>query len=263
MGDTTTTLESLLKRDRALVAAGLVGAVLLCWAWLIPMARDMYGPMTGPSAWMMADAWNGTHLLLLFGMWVAMMAGMMLPAAAPALLIYARVVRRSSEGHRARARAYAFAAGYLAIWIAFSAIATALQRLLTETLLLSPMMEPRSRAFGAALLIVAGVYQLTPFKRQCLDSCRSPLAFVTEHWHRGDAGAFRMGLEYGAFCLGCCWALMLLLFAGGVMNLYVIAMITVMVLIEKLAPLGMQSGRLSGFVLILAGVAVLLTTLGD
>jgi predicted metal-binding membrane protein len=254
----TTALESALKRDRLLVSAALAAIILLCWGWLVPMAHDMYGSMTGPSGWMMASTWDAKHLLLLFGMWIAMMAGMMLPSAAPALLIYARVVRRSAEGDRARLRTYAFAAGYLAIWTGFSVLATVLQRLLSELLLLTPMMELRNRELSAALLIAAGVYQLTWLKRMCLDSCRSPVAFLTAHWRAGDAGAFRLGFEYGLFCLGCCWALMLLLFAGGVMNLYVIAAITVLVLAEKLAPPRLHGGRLSGYLLILAGTTMLL-----
>ncbi len=252
-----TTLESALRRDRLLVSAALVAAVILSWSWIVPMARDMYGPMQGASAWMMAGTWDATHVLLLFGMWVAMMVGMMLPSAAPAMLIFAAVVRRSPDAERTHLRTYAFAAGYLAIWTAFSAAATILQRALSSQLLLSPMMELRGRLLGALLLIIAGAYQLTPVKRACLASCRSPAAFITEHWKPGDCGAFRLGVEHGLHCLGCCWALMLLLFVGGVMNLYVIAAITVLVLIEKLAPRGAQGGRLSGCALIVIGATII------
>jgi predicted metal-binding membrane protein len=144
------------------------------------------------------------------------------------------------------------------VWTAFGAAATALQRLLSELLLLSPMMELRSRTLGGALLLVAGIYQLTPAKRTCLGSCRSPVAFIARYWRPGNAGAFRMGIVHGLYCLGCCWALMLLLFAGGVMNIYVIAAITVFVLLEKIAPPGVQGGRLSGGLLIALGLSMIL-----
>jgi predicted metal-binding membrane protein len=255
----STALEAALKRDRLLIGTSLAVAILLSWAWIVPMARDMYGPMTGSSSWMMSGEWNTRYVLLLFAMWTVMMAGMMLPSAAPTLLLYAAVVRKSATAVETSARVYAFACGYLAIWTAFSVVVTVLQLLLSKAALLSPMMELQAKPISAGVLLVAGVYQLTPFKRGCLAFCRSPLAFVTRQWRNGSWGAFQMGLAHGLLCLGCCWALMLLLFVGGVMNLYVIAAITVLVLIEKLAPLGAQGGRLSGLLLIAAGIALLLS----
>ena len=252
--DERTPIESLLRRDRLLVGATLIAAVALCWAWIVPMARDMYGPMTGAGAWMMTDDWGFRHLALLFAMWVVMMAGMMLPSAAPALLLYACVIRRSEEGGRTQAHVNAFAGGYLFVWTAFSLLATVLQRLLARLLLISPMMESRNRIFGGAVLIVAGLFQLTPFKRTCLEYCRSPAELITRFWRPGMAGGFYLGVANGLFCLGCCWALMLLLFVGGVMNLAWIAALTIFVLLEKVAPLGMQGGRLSG--VLIAGYGV-------
>jgi predicted metal-binding membrane protein len=271
-----TALESLLRRDRWLLVGPLVLAVVLCWAWIVPMARGMYGAaggpslwamtantlklcctpgaMTGLSAWMMPAAWDLLHLLLLFAMWVVMMAGMMLPSAAPALLLYAGVIRHSPEAARAPAHVYAFAGGYLAVWTTFSLLATVLQRLFSEWMFLSPMMESQNPAFGAAVLLVAGLYQLTPFKRTCLSACRSPAEFLTRHWKPGVAGGFHLGVANGLYCLGCCWALMLLLFVGGVMNLWWIAAITVFVLLEKLAPYGAQGGRLSGLLISALGI---------
>lgn len=257
-----TSLESLLLRDRWLTGGALFIMVALCWAWIVPMARDMYGSMRGPSAWMMTRTWDFPHLVLLFAMWVVMMAGMMLPSAAPTLFLYAGVIRKSPDGARARSHIYAFAAGYLLVWTAFSLLATALQRVLAECLLLSPMMEARGRGFGSALLILAGVWQLTPFKRTCLESCRSPVAFITQHWKRGVAGGFQLGMAHGLYCLGCCWALMLLLFVGGVMNLWWIGALTVFVLLEKLAPLGAQGGRFSGLLIMAMGVWNLLWNRG-
>jgi len=252
--DGRTSLESLLRRDRWLVGGALAVTIALCWAWIVPMARDMYGAMTGPAAWMMTERWDFAHLSLLFTMWVVMMAGMMLPSAAPTLFLYAGVIRKSPDGERAPAHVYAFAGGYLLVWTAFSLVATVLQRGLANLLLLTPMMEARGRAVGGALLIIAGLYQLTPFKRTCLESCRSPAAFIVRYWKRGVAGGFRLGLAHGAYCLGCCWALMLLLFVGGVMNLWWIGALTVFVLLEKLAPLGAQGGRLSGPLMIALGL---------
>jgi predicted metal-binding membrane protein len=252
-----TSLESLLLRDRWLIAGALAVITALCWAWIVPMARDMYGTMDGSSAWMMTHTWDFTHLSLLFAMWAVMMIGMMLPSAAPTLLLYAGVIRKSPQNARAHAHVYAFAGGYLVVWTAFSLLATVLQRLLAGWLLLSPMMETRGW-LGGALLVIAGLYQLTPFKRTCLDSCRSPAAFIAAHWQRGVMGGFRLGISHGAFCLGCCWALMLLLFVGGVMNLWCIAALTIFVLLEKLAPLGAQGGRLSGLLIIALGLFYLL-----
>lgn len=243
-----------MKRDRWLVGVALLVATVLCWAWIVPMARDMYGAMTGPSAWMMTATWDFTHLVLLFAMWVVMMAGMMLPSAAPTLLLYAGVVRKSEDVEHTSVRVHAFAGGYLIVWTAFSLLATVLQRLLARLLLLSPMMETQNRVFSGALVIVAGLYQFTPFKRACLSYCRSPAELIVRFWRPGTPGAFRMGVASGLYCLGCCWALMLLLFVGGVMNLWCIAAITVFVLLEKIAPLGAQGGHLSGALLVALGI---------
>jgi predicted metal-binding membrane protein len=210
--------------------------------------------MTGSAAWMMTGSWDFTHLALLFAMWVVMMAGMMLPSAAPALLIYAQVVRKSPDGGRATAQVYAFGGGYLLVWTVFSLAATVLQRLLSQLLLLSPMMDAQDRRFGGSLLIIAGLYQFTPFKRACLQSCRFPVEFLTRHWKPGVAGGFHLGWMNGLYCLGCCWALMLLLFVGGVMNLWWIAALTVFVLLEKVASFGESGGRFSGLPIIALGL---------
>jgi len=249
-------LERALVRDRWLVGGPLAIAVALSWTWIVPMALDMYGAMSGPSAWMMTSSWDATHDALLFAMWLVMMCGMMLPSAAPAILIYTAVVRRSDDGADAVRRAYLFAAGYLAIWAAFSLLATLVHRVLTAASVLSPMMELRHPTVEGALLIAAGVYQLTPLKQSCLKSCRSPVTFLTEHWRAGRGGAWHLGIEHGLYCLGCCWLLMLLLFAGGVMSLLCIAAITVFVLGEKLLPIRARGGRVSAALLIVAGVWV-------
>jgi predicted metal-binding membrane protein len=224
------------------LASFLVLVPLVCWAWIVVLARDMYGPMTGVSAWMMTPVWDPRHLVLLWTMWAVMMTGMMLPSAAPLILL---------AGSR---QAYFIALGYVTVWAAFSVGATWLQWLLMRWLIVTPMMEVSSRRAAGVLLAIAALYQLTPLKQACLATCQAPMAFLTRRWRSGSSGAFRMGVEHGVHCVGCCWALMLLLFAGGVMNLTVIAALTVFVAFEKLAPLGAWSARVSG--VLLAALAV-------
>jgi predicted metal-binding membrane protein len=249
-----TLLEATLRSERVRLVVPLVVVLLVCWLWIVVMARDMYGPMTGASAWMMTAVWDVRHLALLWAMWAVMMVAMMLPSAAPLLVFYARVVRQSAAtASLASRQVYALAAGYLVIWMIFSVGATALQRVMASLLLMSPMMVITSPRAGALLLLLAGVYQFTPIKQSCLGACRSPLLFVMSRAPAGVRGAFRMGCEHGALCVGCCWALMLLLFVGGVMNLTVIATLTALVAFEKLAPFGRQGARISGGALIVAG----------
>ena len=249
-----TALERAVIRDRRLVLGSLLLVAGACWAWIVPMARDMYGSMSGLSAWTTTPSWNAPHLALLFAMWTAMMIGMMLPSAAPTLLIYGMVARRGDGASDAPLRVHIFAGGYLVAWTAFSAVAALAQRAFTAADLLSPMMEARTPLVSGAMLMAAGLYQLTPFKRACLQACQSPAAFLVKYWRAGRAGAFRIGLRHGWYCLGCCWALMLLLFVGGVMNLAVIIGLTVFLLIEKLMPPTLQGGRFSGVVLVVAGL---------
>jgi predicted metal-binding membrane protein len=251
-----TLLESALRYDRAPAVVLLVLLPAFCWSWIVVMARDMYGPMTGASAWMMTLHWDLAHLLLLWAMWTVMMTGMMLPSASPLILLYGAAARRSTQ-RKAERQIYALAAGYVIAWTAFSLGATALQRALASLLLVSPMMEAASSRVSATLLLIAGVYQWTPLKHACLVRCQAPLGFLMGRWRNGWSGALRMGLEHGFYCVGCCWALMLLLFAGGVMNLAVIAGLTAFVAFEKLAPLGPWSPRLSGALLIAAGAWML------
>lgn len=218
------------------------------------MARDMYGPMTGLSAWMMTPAWDARHLFLLWLMWAVMMAAMMLPSAMPLFLLYEAVLRKRADTTRASVHVFALAAGYLLTWLAFSAGATALQRVLAALLVINPMMEMTGRTAVGLTLLLAGGYQLTPWKGVCLQLCRSPLQFLMHRWRRGITGALTMGMEHGAYCVGCCWALMLLLFAGGVMNLAVIVGLTAIVLVEKVTRVGMQAARVLGGLMMAAGI---------
>ena len=252
-----TLVEHALRYQRATLFVLLVLTPVLSWMWIVMMARDMYGPMTGASAWMMTTHWDAPHLLLLWAMWSVMMTAMMLPSAAPLILLYGAAARRSRQ-RTARRHIYALAAGYLAAWTAFSLAATALQRALASLLLVSPMMEAGSSRVSATLLVIAGVYQWTPLKHACLRTCQSPLGFLMAHWRDGWSGAFRVGLEHGSYCIGCCWALMLLLFAGGVMNVVVIAGLTAWVAFEKLAPFGRRGAQFSGAIMIAVGSWILM-----
>jgi predicted metal-binding membrane protein len=252
--DRPSPLERALVRERAVLIAALILASLLAWAWIVVLSRDMYGSMTGASAWMMTSEWDLEHLALLFAMWSVMMAAMMLPSASPLLLLYGGVARRSGSAAYAPSFVYLVAAGYLAAWIAFSAAATCVQRVLTELLALDPMMTLVSRRTSGVLLLAAGIYQVLPIKRACLQHCRAPVSYLTEHAQPGAGGAFRLGLHHGLYCLGCCWVLMLLLFAGGVMNLWMIGGLTIVVLIEKIAPFGDAARYIVAALLIGAGV---------
>jgi predicted metal-binding membrane protein len=252
-----TALELALQRDRGPFIVLLILLPLACWAWIVILARDMYGPMTGASAWMMTVRWDAPRILLLWLMWAVMMTGMMLPSASPMLLMFGLAARRRAPGAAAGREIYALAAGYLAVWALFSVLATAAQRFLSVRLALSPMMTLASPRAGAALLIVAGVYQITPLKRACLRHCQSPFGFLMHHWRGGLRGAVRMGFEHGVYCLGCCWSLMLLLFVGGVMNLTVIAALTAFVAFEKLSPFGVHTARVSGVLLVGLGAWML------
>jgi predicted metal-binding membrane protein len=250
MRQTPTLLETALQQDRRVMLFVLVAIPLAAWTWIVLMARDMYGTMGGASAWMMTGVWDWPHMLLLWVMWAVMMTAMMLPTATPLILLYAAAARRNAEPGSSARRVYALAAGYVLIWALFSVLATALQRILASALVLTPMMEPAAPAAGAVVLAIAGLYQLTPLKRACLRMCRSPLGYMMQRWRAGAAGAFRLGIEHGTHCLGCCWALMLILFAGGVMNLAIIITLTLWVLVEKIGPFGEWTPTVSGVALL-------------
>ena len=249
-----TAVEALLGNERLLFLAGPLVATILCWAWLVPAALDMYGAMDGPAAWMMEARWDFSYGALIFAMWTVMMTAMMLPSLAPALLLYGGVCRSDSTGGSPVLRVYAFASGYLAAWAVFSAAATVLQWQLAERGLMTAMMELGNGRLGSAALILAGLYQWTPLKAGCLSRCRSPAAFISGHWRRRIAGALRLGFDYGLYCLGCCWALMLVLFVCGVMNLGYVVLLSLLVLVEKSAPWGVGAARLCGGLLICAGI---------
>jgi predicted metal-binding membrane protein len=249
-------LERLVRQDRGIFALGLALITLLSWVYLVQMAsmmnatavtKEMHAAMGMPEM----AAWGTAELIMLFLMWTVMMIAMMLPSAAPIILLVVGTYRR--RGDRSRVLTSSFISGYLAAWTAFSAIAAITQFMLHRAALLSPSMASSSAIAGGAILLVAGAYQWLPLKYACLTHCRSPLDFLTREWREGAWGALIMGLRHGLYCVGCCWALMILLFAAGVMNLLWVAAIAAFVLVEKLAPHGARIGRVAGVLLVAWG----------
>lgn len=203
--------------------------------------------------------WSLSYLVSAFVMWGVMMVAMMLPSAAPMILLHARIDRTPSSGRRL-AHSLIFACAYLLVWTGFSAFATLAQALLIDLGLLSAAsLAVGDRTLAAALLVVAALYQLSPAKAACLDQCRSPIHFVMRYWSPGVAGALRLGLAHGLACVGCCWGLMLLLFVAGVMNLAWVAAVAAIVLAEKLVPAKWQASKLIAGLLLAGAVALLAT----
>jgi len=253
-------LELVLRRDRYIVIGGLVFVSLASWLYILTGAGMDTGEMSSISSgavMTMKLTWTPSYFALMLAMWCVMMVAMMLPSAAPTVLLFATINRKSQQQGRPYVPTGFFAAGYLVAWGGFSLVAVFLQWGLEQLALLSPMMQTTSSYLGATLFLAAGVYQLTPLKQACLRRCRSPLDFIAHHWRQGTGGAFRMGLEHGLFCLGCCWVLMALLFYGGVMNLWWITGLALYILIEKLALPGAHLSRFTGGLLILWGAGVL------
>jgi predicted metal-binding membrane protein len=262
-------LPLILRRDRLPAFVGLIGVTVLAWLYLVWLARGMgemagagdMGGMSGAGMSSMAmpalGAWSASYAVLMFLMWSVMMVGMMLPSAAPMILLYDRVRERQEAKGASLASTGVFALGYLAAWALFSLGAIAAQWGLERAALLSPMMVSASPWLGGGLLILAGIYQWTPLKNACLVHCRSPITFLAHHWRPGRVGAFRMGLHHGLYCIGCCWVLMALLFVFGVMNLLWIAALAVFVLLEKVLPRGDLVGRASGGLMIAAGLLLI------
>lgn len=261
----TTLTERIVRREQAVIALALVAITGLAWLYVVTGAGTGMSTIAMTTwqfppprpATLMPGAWDGAYWLTMLLMWWVMMIAMMVPSAAPMILLYARVFRHGQARGQISdplVPTAAFAGGYLACWLGFSALATVLQFALERAGLVHGMwMWSTNRWLTAGLLIAAGVFQLTPLKLACLAHCRAPAAFLAEHWRPGRLGAFRLGLEHGAYCLGCCWSLMLLLFAAGIMNLVWIAGLAILVLIEKVSPFGVRLAPVIAAVLIGAG----------
>jgi len=265
-------LEAVLRRDRMILVAALAGVVAIAWIWIVLGAGTVMSTlgmtrrsgMPGMAGMLMEPAaWTLGYAALMFAMWWVMMAAILLPSAAPILLLFARVNRAERAGNRPFVPTGIFAAGYLAAWGGFSTLATGLQWEFERLGLLSPMMMTTSFWLGGAILIAAGLWQLTPVKGVCLRHCRSPLSFLVQSWRPGRLGAFRMGLEHGTYCLGCCWFLMGLLFFGGIMNLFWIAGLAGFILLEKTIPMGHWLGRVAGIALAAWGAVMLARAMGS
>jgi predicted metal-binding membrane protein len=222
-------IQVILRRDRAIVVLGLAGIVALAWAYLIYMDWGMRHMDVGMEMVIMPamQHWNGWDLFLVFLMWTIMMVAMMVPSASPVILLFAEINRRHTQQEGGLIVTGQFLLGYLTAWTGFSLLATLAQWGLLTAALVSPMMESTSKMLGAGLLLVAGLFQFSRLKYACLVHCRSPIGFFATEWQPGVWGAFRMGLKHGTHCLGCCWALMGLLFAFGVMNLLWVATLSI------------------------------------
>jgi predicted metal-binding membrane protein len=267
---TDTALETVLRRDRLVVAGALGVIVALAWGYVLWLADDMdMGgmDMTGfrmipAGIGIMAPAnapWKAIEFAFVFAMWAVMMVGMMAPSAAPMILMYARVARQGTSNGKPFAAIGWFVTGYFLVWIGFSAAATVVQWTIERAALLDSRMASASNVLGGFVLIGAGIYQWTPLKDACLAQCQSPLGFLMRHGgFRGDvAGCLRLGIRHGGYCVGCCWLLMALLFVGGVMNVLWIALLALLVLVEKLAPLGRWVARAAGAGCVVAGAWML------
>jgi predicted metal-binding membrane protein len=268
---TASTLETVLRRDRLVVAGALGVIVALAWGYVLWLAADMdMGgmDMTGfrmipAGLGIMAPAnapWRAIEFAFVFAMWAVMMVGMMAPSAAPMILMYARVGRQGKVESKPFAATGWFAAGYVLAWIGFSLAATLVQWAIERAALLDSRMASASNVLGGIVLVAAGVYQWTPLKDVCLAQCRTPFHFLMRHGgFRGDLpGCLRLGLRHGMYCVGCCWVLMALLFVGGVMNVLWIALLALLILLEKITPFGWWVARAAGAGCVAAGAWMLL-----
>jgi predicted metal-binding membrane protein len=257
-------------RDRFVIVSLLLLVTAATWYYTFDMARTM-GSTPGMShehmhhAMGLHDALSPRHEHLgAFGlamMWVIMMIAMMLPSAIPVTVMHARLLR--DKDTNPRVRSLIFALGYVVVWAGFSVAAAAVQIALERSSVLSAMWMRFERVeVGAVVLIGAGLFQFSSMKNACLRQCRTPVGFLMTEWRDGMNGALGMGIKNGLYCVGCCWALMLLLFVGGVMSMLWMLALTLLMLVEKIAPRGPYVARGAGVVMIAAGIAQLFGVLG-
>lgn len=252
-------LSRLIRHRRAVVLGALAAVIAAAWAYLLLGGRvEMDMTDIGGQIMPISPAWSPLYATLIFVMWVVMMTAMMLPSAAPTVLLVTTLAwDRLDNSNLVSATALLFASGYLLVWCGFSLAATSLQWGLDEAGLLSERMALGNAILVSTVLIAAGVYQWTPLKDTCLRHCRSPTEFLVRHWRPGSLGAVRTGVRHGLFCLGCCWMLMALLFVGGVMSLAWVGAIALFVLLEKTMPWGGWMSRLTGLLLAGWGATIL------
>jgi predicted metal-binding membrane protein len=247
-------IEKLLKRDRLIIIIGLFGVILVAWVYTLSLMRGFGLSDIDPEIiFPHTHAWTRSGFFLNFLMWTVMQVAMMTPTAVPMLLFYTKITRQRYPERSPYFRTGIFLLGYLVVWAGFSLIATVVQWGLHQAALLTTDMVQVTPIMGGALLIAAGVFQFSSVKNACLTHCRSPVGFIMTEWKEGRGGTFLMGIKHGGYCVGCCWLLMALLFVAGVMNLLWMAVITVIVLVEKLAPAGDRIGKGAGVLFILWG----------
>lgn len=234
---------------------GMAAIAAMSWYYLGHMDGAMSTLPGGASAHAgMAMGGDGAaSLLLVFGMWTVMMVAMMVPTVVPSAAVFSNLSARRNPGCANRATA-SYVAGYITCWIAFAVPAALTQWALTHALFLDPMARSTNAALSSAILLAAGIYQWLPIKRACLSTCRTPLAYLMAHWRDGRSGAFQLGLSHGAYCVGCCWALMAVMFVVGAMSLAWMGLIMLVVLSEKVMAQRWQFDKLVGVVLITAGL---------
>lgn len=248
-------LEAVLRREGALTLLGVFVLVAIAWGYLVRTGREMSS--MAAMGMMPMEAWTIVDVGLAAAMWAVMMVGMMLPTAAPMVLMFTSINRkRRAEQGPPYVDTGLFTLAYIGVWGTFSVAAALAQWGLQATALLSEDAMRATPLVGAALLVAAGIYQLTPLKYACLKRCQTPIGFILSEWREGRGGAFVMGVRHGVFCLGCCWVLMALLFVGGVMNLIWVAAITAFVLAEKLVT-GRAVSWMAGAALLVWGIVAL------
>ena len=262
LNERTSQLPDLPRRQRGVILAALAGITVIAWFYLHVLATGMTGmedteSMAGLALAAAPTPWTAADFVLMLVMWWMMMAGMMLPGAAPMILTFATINRRKRDRGQPYVHTAVFASGYLVAWGAFSVVATLTQWGLEQAALLSPMMTSTVPVLGGVLFVAAGIYQWTPLKHACLRHCRSPFDFVLNRWRDGAMGGLRMGTAHGLYCVGCCWILMALLFVGGVMNLLWVAAIAAIVFVEKLFPAGHWIAHAGGAAMTAVGAFLL------
>ncbi|MHB8577197.1 MAG: DUF2182 domain-containing protein [Dehalococcoidia bacterium] len=245
----TTAPQSPLARERTLILGGLLLLAAGAWALLIWQTATMDQRHMGLTMGMGAP--------LFLALWVAMMVAMMFPTAAPMILLLARTAATKRQRGQAYVPTWVFVSAYLVVWTLFGAIAYGAAAGANKLADQSLWLLDHGARLGGGVLLVAGLYQVSPLKSVCLSKCRSPLSFVLRHWRDGYGGAFRMGIEHGLYCLGCCWLLFVILFPLGVMNIAVMAVITLLIYAEKVFPLGRLVAQAAGGALVLYGLVVL------
>ena len=239
--------------DLLLFWASLVVTVSLAWAYLALLTQNMsIGDISGMHKWDLKD------YFMMFLMWTVMMIGMMVPTSIRSVKIYSRIAKKTANSSNGVAATYWFVLGYVFVWTGFSAVAALVQGVLNNVGILSPMMVSSSSYLGAGLLITAGLYQLTPWKDVCLTHCQSPAMYLAGRFGPRVMDGIKLGVHHGAYCLGCCWLLMSLLFVGGVMNLLWIAVITGFVILEKLLPVTIKLTNTSAILMVVSGIIYLI-----